>query len=168
MMMMPFTHRAKASKPEITPCRPVSAISTIDGCGRSSTRNGAKPGMSWPPKVDGLSYQNKRSCLGSNMFQLTWDYLESTRIRTWENGCSPAVFVSLCFLSNVPGADKARSRYSFHLTLARLPSGPKWKSSIWTVYIPNTPCMTYMPTLGWFWGSMGRHIWQSQTGRVWV
>ena len=24
--------------------------------------------------------------------------------------------------------------------------------------IPNTPCMPYMPTLGWFEGSMGRHI----------
>ena len=26
---------------------------------------------------------------------------------------------------------------------------------------PDAPCMVYMPTLGWFEGSMGRHIWQS-------
>ena len=32
--------------------------------------------------------------------------------------------------------------------------GPEAKSR-------NTPCMRYLPTLGWFGASMGRHIWQS-------
>ena len=28
-------------------------------------------------------------------------------------------------------------------------------------HYPKTPCIAYMPTLGWFGGSMGRHIFQS-------
>ena len=27
--------------------------------------------------------------------------------------------------------------------------------------LPDSPCMSDLPTLGWFEGSMGRHIWQS-------
>ena len=30
-----------------------------------------------------------------------------------------------------------------------------------TIQFPDTPCRLYMPTLGWFWGSFDRHIWQS-------
>ena len=109
---------------------------------------------------------------------LCTDVYGTPRTRSWSEITSPSNIRAGCFLA-IDGTPRATVQcLPLHSLPARILASSRWCSSIGRILAESPYCYTgrrytqtlhgtaiYANQLGWFWGSMGRHIWH--TWSVW-